>query len=98
MAYQERVGMRFIMTLGKTAMADVMYAIIMTDSRMVHLLGINLSQYTRKQNTYNRVWMMCEIPGNKLQEFETIAKVKLVEPEKQNKTLRSNQNEKRIER
>lgn len=50
---KEYVYMDCEIRLSKRAMADLLYAVIMTHSSIVTTYGINIYQCSPKQNTYN---------------------------------------------
>jgi hypothetical protein len=61
-------------------MADVMYAVIMTEARITSTFTLG-SQYTRKQNAYNNAWIKIHIQDTKIPLFEELSGIKLEEPQ-----------------
>jgi hypothetical protein len=67
--------------MSKDRMADVMYAVIMTDARLVSTFTLG-KEYSRKQNTYNNAWIKVHIEDTKIPLFEQLSGIKLEEPER----------------
>lgn len=78
---RRRMKRRFKMRLSNKQMADVMYAIIMTRSKLTSSLSM-CRGYTRKQNAYNMVDVMIEIDSDAEKEFLQLSGVKFIEHEK----------------
>ena len=63
-------------------MAELMYAIVMTQSLITSVLNMGITQYTRKQNSYNGCYLMLKIPECNLDMFAKISGIILMEPER----------------
>ena len=61
-------------------MSDVMYAILMTRSKIHSVWHLGLEKYDRRVNSRNMVDVMVDIPEGKEGMFTDIAKVLLVVP------------------
>jgi hypothetical protein len=58
-------------------MAKLMYAILITKSKLVNCHHLGLEKYTRKQNSGNGVDLVIELKADQVQKFEELAEVKL---------------------
>lgn len=67
--------------MSQAKMADVMYAMIMTHSRMVSTFTLS-EKYTRKQNAYNNAWVKLHIEDKMIPLFEELSGLTLQKPEK----------------
>lgn len=66
--------------MGSKKMADLLYAIIMTNSHIVGSYGTGIYEYTRKQNCYNFVELKIFIHPSMIQKFEELSGIKLKDP------------------
>jgi hypothetical protein len=67
--------------MSQRAMADVLYAAIMTDARIISTFTLG-KEYTRKQNAYNNAWFRIHIEDTKIPLFEELSGIELKEIEK----------------
>ena len=58
-------------------MAKLMYAILITKSKLVNCHHLGLEKYTRKQNSRNCVDLVIEVKEDQAQNFEELSGVKL---------------------
>ena len=58
-------------------MSKLMYAILITKSKLVNCHHLGLGQYTRKQNSGHYVDLVVELKEDQVQNFEKLAEVKL---------------------
>jgi hypothetical protein len=75
------VSRRFLVRMSNKKMSDVMYAILITKSKLTSSYGTGIYQYNRSQNSYNGCWVMCQIPEQALDTFSQLAGVELLAPE-----------------
>ena len=66
--------------MNQKAMANLLYAVIMTRSDIPTTFGVGIYEYTQKQNSYNRVDVKIHIHPTKIDEFEELSGVKLKTP------------------
>jgi len=64
-------------TISDKKMAKLMYAILITKSKLVNSQSARLEQFTRKQNAGNSVDVVVEVESDKVKVFEELAEVKL---------------------
>lgn len=76
-----KVFRQFKIGMGKGKMADVLYAVIMCSAKITSTFGIGIYQYSRLQNCYNTVDIMIEIDESKISKFESLASLRLEEPQ-----------------
>lgn len=74
--------------MSEKSMSNLLYAVIMTHSKIQDTYGVGIYDYNRKQNTYNTVDIKIHIHPNNIEEFEQLSGFKLKEPIK----IMSNQN------
>lgn len=77
---EEYIYMDCSIRMSNRAMADLLYAVIMTDSSVVTSYGIGIGDYDRKQNAYNRVDIKIHIHPSLIEEFNNISKTILTKP------------------
>lgn len=65
--------------MSQKALSTLMYAIIMTKSKVTSTFGIGIYQFNRSQNAYNHVDVMIEIDEQKVIEFEEMTGLDLKE-------------------
>lgn len=63
--------------MSNRAMADILYAAIITKSAIVQTHGIGIYNYSRSQNGHNNVDLNIHIHPSVIEIFEGVAKVKL---------------------
>lgn len=66
--------------LSNRAMADLLYAAIITRTGLPNSYGVGIYEYDRKQNSYNTAQVKVHIHPSRILEFEGIAGVTLEEP------------------
>lgn len=66
--------------MSQKAMANFMYAVIMTNCSIVTSYGVGIYEYNRKQNSYNNVDIKVLIPYTKIKEFQELSGCKLNKP------------------
>lgn len=63
--------------ISNVKMSKVMYALLITNSKLVNSSHLGLEKYTRKQNSGNRVDVVFEVEKDKLDVFEELSELKL---------------------
>jgi len=58
-------------------MAKLMYAILITNSKLVNSHHLGLEKYTREQNSRSNVSIVVEVSPDQVVKFEELAEVKL---------------------
>ena len=58
-------------------MAKLMYAILITKSKLVNCHHLGLEKYTRKQNSRNSVDLVIELKTDQVHNFDQLSEVKL---------------------
>lgn len=66
--------------MSQKAMANLLYAVIITHSDIPTTYGVGIYEYTRSQNSYNMVDVKIHIHPSKINEFEELSGVKLEKP------------------
>lgn len=69
-----------MMRMSAKGMSNLMYALIMTKSRITQSYGVGIYNYDRKQNAYNNVELMLYIEPEQIKKFEEISGVVLEDP------------------
>lgn len=77
---EEYVYMDCKIRMTKKAMADLLYAAIITKSGLPTSFGVGIYEYSRAQNVYNGVEVKVHLHPSKIEEFEKHSGVKLREP------------------
>jgi hypothetical protein len=88
---EANVSRRFLVRMSNKKLADLMYAILITQTRLVSSFGTGIYGYNRSQNSRNCIWVMCQIPEQALDAFSQLAGVALISPE--NPSVDGGQNE-----
>ena len=63
-------------------MSKLMYAILITKSKLVNCHHLGLEKYTRKQNSGNIVDLVIKLKSDQVQKFQELSEVKLKTSEK----------------
>ena len=63
-------------------MSKLMYAILITKSKLVNCHHLGLEKYTRKQNSGNIVDLVIKLKADQVQKFQELSEVKLKTSEK----------------
>ena len=66
--------------MSQKAMANLLYAVIITQSDIPTSYGVGIYKCTRSQNSYNMVDVKIHIHPSKIDEFEELSGVKLEKP------------------
>lgn len=69
------------MRMSNKKMADVMYAMVITSTKLTSSLGFMVKQYDRKQNAYNNIRLGFQIPRLRYEQFVELSGLTLEEPE-----------------
>lgn len=77
---EEYVYMDCNIRMSTRAMADLLYAAIITRSGLPSSYGVGIYDYKRDQNCYNYVDVKVHIHPSKIEEFEFEANTKLYKP------------------
>lgn len=67
----------FKLPISEKRMAKVMYAILITKSKLISTHHLGLEKYTRSQNSGHNVSVVVDVDDNKVSLFEELADVKL---------------------
>ena len=67
----------FKLSISERSMARIMYALLITKSKLINCHHIGLQHYTRKQNSGHNVNVVVEVEHEQVSNFEELAKVKL---------------------
>jgi len=77
---EEMIWMECKIRMSEKAMANLLYASIITQSGLPHSYGVGIYQFDRKQNSYNMVDFKVVIHPDNIAKFEEISGVKLTKP------------------
>ncbi len=67
-------------SLGTNKMADLMYALVMCKCHSITSHGVGIYNFSRSQNSRNKVCFAFFIHPNQIEKFEKLAGLKLIEP------------------
>lgn len=82
----------FKIEISEKKMAKLMYAILMTKSKIINCHHLGLERFTRKQNSRHRVNVVVDVEDEKVKDFEKLAEVKLKTSEEFQGKMILNQN------
>lgn len=77
---EEYIYMDCKIRMSTRAMANLMYAAIITQSGLPTSFGVGIYDYERSQNAYNMVDVKVHIHPSQIERFELESTVKLIKP------------------